>query len=110
MKKANNSINLKDLQPETVQFILDLEKVLGYELTITSGFRGPEHPIEAAKKSPGEHSTGLAIDVYCKYPLDFLKLTGEAYKLGCLRVGVSRKGNFIHLGLDKSRPSSLWTY
>lgn len=110
MKKANDSVNLKDLAPRMEDFIHDLEYKLGYELTITSGYRGPDHPIEAAKKTPGEHSTGLAIDVVGGTPAQFLDIVLKAGELGCKRIGVSRKNGFIHLGLDKSRPTSLWTY
>ncbi len=110
MIKANDSVNLDGLHPDMIEFIHKLEIRLSKELTITSGYRSATHPIEAAKKSPGEHSEGLAVDVYCKNPIDFLELTGEAYRLGCRRIGVSRKGNFIHLGLSERRPQSLWTY
>ena len=59
MIKANNSVNLEQLDDKMIDFILDLETELGYEITITSGYRSPEHPIEAAKSKPGEHTTGL---------------------------------------------------
>ena len=50
MKKANKDINIADLKTEMLNFINDLEKSLGYEITITSGYRSSEHPIEAKKK------------------------------------------------------------
>ena len=63
MIKANDSVNIEDLDPKMKDFLVKLEGTLGRELTITSGYRSPDHPIEAKKKSPGEHSTGLAVDV-----------------------------------------------
>ena len=63
MKKANKDINITDLKTEMLNFINDLEQSLGYEITITSGYRSSEHPIEAKKNKPGEHTEGLAIDV-----------------------------------------------
>ena len=98
MRKANTNVNIEDLQQKTKEFIHRLEKKLGRELIITSGYRSPDHPIEKAKKKPGEHSFGLAVDVYCYLPTEFLEVTGEAYRLGCRRIGVSRKGHFIQLG------------
>ncbi len=110
MIKSSASVNIEDLTHEMKEFIYKLEKKLSKELIITSGYRNIDHPVEASKNSPGEHTEGLAVDVYCKNPVDFLNLAGEAYRLGCRRIGVSRKNNFIHLGLSKNRPQSLWTY
>ncbi len=110
MIKANDSVNLDGLHPDMIEFIHRLEEKLSTELTITSGYRSATHHIEAAKKSPGEHSEGLAVDVYCATPRAFVKLVGEAYRLGCRRIGVSRKSGFVHIGLSGRRPESLWTY
>ena len=110
MKKSNPNVNTEDLKPRMIEFICGLEQGLGREIIISSGYRGPEHPIEAAKDTPGVHSTGLAIDVECKNPVDFIKTVGEAYGLGCRRVGVNRNRHFVHLDLDSNRPSSLWPY
>ena len=42
----------------------------GFPFTITSGYRSPEHPIEARKirlgKPAGAHSTGKAVDIAVK--------------------------------------------
>ena len=98
------------LQPEMLEFIKKMEDMIGRELYLTSAYRSPEHPIEAAKKRPGEHAEGLAIDVACATPTEFLEVAGTAYVLGCKRIGVSRTNGFIHLGLSPNRPTSLWTY
>ena len=37
--------------------------VLGGPLVVDSWFRCPRHPIEAAKKVPGPHTTGYAADI-----------------------------------------------
>ena len=110
MKKANESVNIEDLDPKMKDLIVLLEGTLGYELTITSGYRSPEHPIEAAKRTPGEHSTGLAVDVAAIGGTAVFELVEAAIDLGCKRIGISRKSNFVHLGLDKSRVTSIWTY
>ena len=108
--KSDNSVNLKDLSPRMEDFIVGLEKKLGREVVITSGFRGELHPLEIDKKEPGEHTTGLAIDVACLTPKDFILTVGCAYELGSRRIGVSRKKHFVHIGLDRTRPESLWVY
>lgn len=110
MKVANDNVNVKDLAPEMKGFIYQLENKLGYEITITSGYRSPEHPIEARKSKPGEHTTGLAIDVAAIGGTPTFNIVAAAIELGCKRIGISRKSNFVHLGLDESRVTSIWTY
>ena len=63
MKKANRSINLKDVKPELIALAEQIENKLGYELTITSGYRSPDHPVERHKSKPGTHTLGLAMDI-----------------------------------------------
>ncbi len=110
MKKAHKDINLVDLDKRMIEFLLDLENRLGYELTVTSGYRSPLHPIEAAKERAGEHSTGLAVDVASIGGNQTYTIVKEALQLGCMRIGINRNKNFIHLGLDSSRVTSIWTY
>ena len=110
MIPANDSVNIKDLDPKMKDFVVKLEGTLGKELTITSGYRGPDHPIEAAKKTPGEHATGLAVDIAAIGGTPVFELVEAAIDLGCKRIGISRKSNFVHLGLDKDRVTSIWTY
>ena len=110
MTKSNQDVNLEDLDPKMKNFILLLEGTLGRELVCTSGYRGPDHPIEAAKKSPGEHAEGLAIDVVAVGGSPVFEIVEAAIDLGCKRIGISRKSNFIHLGLSPNRVTSIWTY
>ena len=110
MTKSNQDVNLEDLDPKMKDFILLLEGTLGRELVCTSGYRSPDHPIEAAKKSPGEHTEGLAIDVVAIGGSPVFEIVEAAIDLGCKRIGISRKSNFIHLGLSKERVTSIWTY
>lgn len=108
--KAVGNANIKDLSPRMEDFLSELEKKIGEELVITSGYRGPDHPIEAAKATPGEHATGLAVDVAAVGGTAVHSLVKAAIELGCLRIGISRKKNFVHLGLDTTRVTSIWTY
>ena len=110
MKKAQSNVNLEDLKDQMKDFIVELELAIGSELTITSGYRSPEHPIEAKKNSPGEHTTGLAVDIAAIGGTAVFKIVEAAIKLGCKRIGISRKSNFVHLGLDSNRVTSIWTY
>ena len=108
--KAIGNANIKDLDPKMLDFIVKLEGTLGRELQITSGYRSPEHPIEAKKAKPGEHAEGLAIDVVAVGGTPVFEIVEAAIDLGCKRIGISRKSNFIHLGLSPNRVTSIWTY
>ena len=110
MKAANSNVNLEDLAPKMKDFILLLEGTLGRELTCTSGYRGLDHPIEANKTTPGEHTEGLAIDIVAVGGSPVFEIVEAAIDLGCKRIGISRKSNFIHLGLSPDRVTSIWTY
>ena len=110
MTRANNKVDITNLDPKMIDFLVKLEGTIGRELTITSGYRSPEHPIEAKKKSPGEHTTGLAVDVAAIGGTPVFEIVEAAIDLGCKRIGISRKKNFIHLGLDSNRVTSIWTY
>ena len=110
MIKAHIDVNLADLETEMKDFLIKLEGTLGRELTVTSGYRSPEHPIEAKKSKPGEHTEGLAVDVVAVGGTPVFEIVEAAIDLGCKRIGISRKNNFIHLGLSKDRVTSIWTY
>lgn len=109
MEKANPSVNIEDLDPKMKDFVVKLEGTIGRELICTSGYRSPDHPIEAKKKKPGEHAEGLAIDVVAVGGTPVFEIVEAAIDLGCKRIGISRKSNFIHLGLS-NRVTSIWTY
>ena len=50
------------------QYFIDqlnkLRDIYAKPITISSGYRDPTHPIEAKKKSPGAHASGMACDIY----------------------------------------------
>ncbi len=91
-------------------------------LTVSSGYRCSQHPVEARKKTPGAHSTGLACDllVHGQDALEVLRLALSHPQIK--GVGIQQKGKrsqrFIHLdAVDQSshlgghltRPN-IWSY
>src|SRR5690554_2758517 len=64
----------------------------GRPMLITSGYRDPSHPVEAAKSEPGAHSSGLACDVFVAGG-DALELVALAIKHGFTGIGVNQKGS-----------------
>jgi len=110
MRAANSDVNLTDLEPKMKDFLVKLEGTIGRELVITSGYRSPDHPVEARKSKPGEHAEGLAVDVVAVGGTPVFEIVEAAIDLGCKRIGINRKSNFIHLGLSPNRVTSIWTY
>lgn len=77
---------------------------LGKPLRITSGYRSPEHSIEAKKVVPGTHSKGIAADVAIMghNPYEIIK---HAMEVGFTGIGINLKKGFIHLDLRKTEPT-----
>ena len=83
---------------------------------ITSGYRCPNHPIEAAKQRPGAHALGVAADISASgwlareilvYATTFHNWTG----IGIKQHGA---GRYIHLDMAVTDPPrvrpAIWTY
>jgi uncharacterized protein YcbK (DUF882 family) len=102
-----------EMMDEKLLSMLDsLREVYGYPIKITSDYRSPEHPIEAAKKQPGEHAYGAAVDIESVGGEKTFKLVKAAIEVGFTRIGISRKRGFMHLGIGyPSAPdTTIWTY
>ena len=101
------------IKPELMNALQKLREVYGKPMRITSGYRCPQHPIEAKKASPGAHAFGLAVDIGVD-GADAYKVLQLAFELGFTGIGVQQKGTgrFIHLDVvekDLPRPT-VWSY
>lgn len=84
---------------------------IGKPIKINSGYRCKQHPVEAAKLSPGRHTEGIAADISGPPILEiwralehFPEFTG---------VGVSLDGNYVHVDtrrLPAGVRRALWAY
>ena len=91
----------------------------GFALKITSGYRSPEHSVEAAKEARGAHTYGVAVDIAVSGAKAWSVLS-EAMILNFTGIGVSQKGplesRFIHLDCMTSEISyrfprpAVWSY
>jgi uncharacterized protein YcbK (DUF882 family) len=100
------------MQPEFMDKLQELRNLYGKPMKITSGYRCPKHPIEAAKKASGAHSTGLAADIGVDGS-EAHKILSLALQLGFTGIGVQQKGagRFIHVDTVKSPPRpNVWSY
>ena len=90
----------------------DLREAYGHPIKLTSTYRSPDHPIEAKKSKPGEHAYGAAVDIACVGGEATYKLVKAAIDVGFTRIGISRKNNFVHVGIGypDAPPVTIWTY
>ena len=89
-----------------------LRNAYGKPMAITSGYRCPDHPIEAAKATPGAHASGQACDIGVQ-GTDAYHLLRLALALDFTGIGVQQKGGgrFIHLETLRNPPRpNVWSY
>ncbi len=103
------------IELDFVHKIQNLRSTYGRGMTISSGYRCPEHPIEARKAKPGAHASGRAVDIAVS-GADALNVLQLALDSGDFTgVGIAQKGDFgsrfIHLDdLDNERRPTIWSY
>ena len=101
---------------KVLDLLNSIRRDCGFPLPVTSGYRCPNHPIEAAKDADGRpigaHCTGKAVDIGVERGRAH-RLIQSALEHGCPRIGVNQKGGgrFIHLDWDYTRPHpTVWSY
>ena len=85
-----------------------------FPLPVTSGYRCPEHPIEAVKDRLGAHCSGKAVDIQVS-GWKAHRLLCVALEAGIKRIGINQSGphsqRFIHLDADHDLPYPvIWSY
>lgn len=100
-----------NMQHEFLEVLQNIRTDYGKPMTITSGFRSVNHPIEKRKThSHGEHTQGMCADVMCTLSQDRFLLIKLALEHGITRIGVAK--TFLHLGLGGTGlPNNvIWDY
>ena len=101
-----------EMDPDFMHRLQGLRNRFNKPMTITSGYRCPEHPIEAAKASPGAHTTGKAADVAVQ-GAEAHRLLAISLELNFTGIGVQQKGEkrFLHLDtLNEGARPTVWSY
>lgn len=90
----------------------ELRQECGFAFRVSSGYRCPEHPIEAKKATSGAHTTGKAADIAVE-GRQAHELLKQAMDMNFKGIGVQQKGagRFIHLD-DWTAPNrpTVWSY
>ena len=116
--KCDNCGGANEMDEHFISRLQDLRDKCGFPFRITSGYRCPLHPIEAAKKEAGRlsaHSTGLAADIAVRGSEAFT-LIKHATDLGFVGLGVAQKGDSRFIHLDMCSPEQgfprpyVWSY
>lgn len=99
---------------EFLALLNKMREQCGFPFPVSSGYRCPNHPIEAKKKSPGAHTTGQAVDILA-YGARAQELVRCALNNNIKRIGIAQKGDiktrFIHLDVAQGLPSpAFWSY
>jgi uncharacterized protein YcbK (DUF882 family) len=98
-----------EMRPEFLERLQALRSAYGKRMHITSGYRCPQHPVEAAKVHPGMHTTGLAADIGISGS-EAVALLRLALDAGFRGVGVQQKGSGRFLHVDLRETPTIWSY
>jgi uncharacterized protein YcbK (DUF882 family) len=104
--------NMDKMDPKLLSMLDELREEYGNPIILNSSYRSPDHPIEAVKSKPGEHTYGAAVDIKCIGGENTFNLVAAAIKVGFRRIGISRKSNFVHVGIGypNAPETTIWTY
>jgi uncharacterized protein YcbK (DUF882 family) len=100
-----------NLHPELTKILLELEKRMGFELHINSGYRDPEHNTDVGGVEGSEHTYDPAegADVFCQRSITRFKMVRELLAMGVRRIGIGQ--TFVHVGIAKDKPQdAMWHY
>jgi len=90
---------------------MELEHRLGMEVTITSGYRDPEHNQDVGGVAGSEHTYDPAqgVDILCKRSVTRFRMLRELLDMGVQRIGIGK--DFLHVGIATDKPQGVvWTY
>lgn len=84
-----------------------LRELAGFPFVINSGYRCADHPAEAAKDTPGQHTAGLAADIAVSDGRQRYLIQKFAYRMGFAGIGPAKE--FVHID-DRGGIGVSWVY
>lgn len=95
------------MEAEFLEKLDELRERCGFPFVVTSGYRSPQHPIEASKTVPGTHAQGIAADIKVNSGAQRYTVVKEALELGFSGIGVDK--GFVHVDTRGGTPV-IWSY
>ena len=96
-----------EMQDKFIHALDVLRHECGFPFTITSGYRSPQHSIEAKKSKPGTHAQGIAADIAVADGSQRYLVVKHAMALGF--SGVAAAKGFVHVDTRLGVPV-VWVY
>lgn len=96
---------------DLIEILTQLEIHMGFELTINSGYREPEHNDKVGGVKDSEHTYDPAegVDVLCKQGVTRYKMLQWLFKQDIRRIGIGKE--FVHIGIAEDKPQNVvWHY
>lgn len=102
---------IANLSKPLTDVLLELERRMGFELTINSGYRDPGHNEDVGGVSQSEHTHDPSdgADVFCQRSVTRFRMVKELLAMGVQRIGIGK--TFVHVGVSAEHPRAvMWTY
>lgn len=96
-----------EMVAEFIYKLDELREACGFPFYITSGYRSPNHSIEARKAKPGQHAQGIAADIKVGGGVQRRDIVKKAMVMGFGGIGVAK--DFVHVDIRETAPV-LWVY
>lgn len=103
---CNCGCGRNEIKPEFVQRLDILREMAGFPFVVTSGYRCPDHPVEAKKEKPGRHSEGDAADIAISGGAQRYMIQKCAYGMNFGGIGPAK--TYVHI--DDRKNKAAWVY
>lgn len=100
-----------NLHPTLTTLLTELERRMGFELNINSGYRDPGHNEDVGGVPDSEHTydPAEAADVLCLRSATRFKMLKTLFDMKVQRIGIGQ--TFIHVGISTDKPAEVcWHY
>lgn len=92
-----------------VQLLDQLRKRCGFPITVSSGYRTPEHNQKVGGVDASAHEEGVACDILVGSGTERMAIVKNAIAIGIGRIGVGK--GLIHIDISFSLPQNvMWAY
>lgn len=98
-----------ELDSNLLSLLSLVEKQMGKELSVNSGYRCPSYNLSVGGVTNSAHTKGLAVDLSIDNSIDRYRLIQVLIWMDVKRIGIGK--TFVHLDMDDSLPQRvLWLY